>query len=153
MKIQVDRIPSDGIRFNLEDPIEAYDMAYLDFVFKDPISISVGAQVVSGNLVVSGKLSTKIQMTCSRCLKVFSRDWEDASYHFDCQVTGPNEIIDLTDHIREDIIVGLPLKPLCKQECRGLCTKCGIDLNLAGCGCAKKSGDPRWADLNKLKLE
>ena len=153
MKIQIDRIPQAGQRICTEEPVAQYDIAYLDFVFKDPIGVDVGAQVVSGNLVVSGKIWTTVQMTCSRCLNPFSRDWADPSYNFDCAITGPNEIIDLTDHIREDIILGLPVKPLCREECRGLCNVCGVDNNKTACECSKKKTDIRWSDLNKLKLE
>lgn len=153
MKIQIDRMPPGGKRFEAEEPAADYEIAYLDFAFKDPIGIDIKAQVVSGNLVVSGKLWTKVQMTCSRCLTTFARDWTDPSYHFDCEVTQPNEIIDLTEHIREDIIVGLPVKPLCREDCKGLCPVCGTDLNKAACKCPRKKEDIRWTDLNKLRLE
>ncbi len=153
MKIQVDRIPAGGKRYEGEEPVASYEISYLDFQFKDPITMDIGAQVVSGNLVVSGKISTSVLMICSRCLKGFSRAWEDSAYHFDCQVIAPNQIIDLTQHIREDIIVGLPVKPLCREDCKGLCPACGSDWNVAPCECPRKKGDIRWSGLNKLSLE
>ena len=153
MKIIVDRIPESGQRIYSQEPVAQYDIAYLDIVFKDPIDIDVGAQVISGILVVSGKIWTKVQLTCSRCLSTFSREWIDASYHFDCAIRGPNEIIDLTDHIREDIILGLPVKPLCREDCKGLCIICGADRNKTACECPKAKTDIRWSDLNRLKLE
>ena len=153
MKIQIDRISSKGAAFDAVEPAEAYDITYADFAFKDPIRIAVSAQVVSGNLVVAGKLSTVVRMTCSRCLQGFSRDWTDASYHFDCAITNPHETIDLTESIREDIIVGLPVKPLCREDCKGLCPSCGKEWNTAPCACPSQKGDIRWLNLNKLKLE
>ncbi|MCX6003520.1 MAG: DUF177 domain-containing protein [Chloroflexi bacterium] len=45
----------------------------------------------------------------------------------------------------------MPMKPLCKDECAGLCSICGKDLNLEECGCQKEEVDPRWAELLKLK--
>ncbi len=109
MRIQLDRIPFGGKHFVEDEPAADYEITYLDFQFHEPIHIDINAQVVSGNLVVSGKLSTKIRMTCSRCVKAFSNPWEETAYHFDCQVLNPNDIIDLTENIREAIIVTLPV--------------------------------------------
>ncbi len=154
MKIQLDRIPYEGSHFIEEDPVAAYELSYLDFKFKDPIRLDISAQIVSGNLVVSGKISTRVKMTCSLCLKAFSRTWEEPSYHFDCQVINPHDSIDLTENIREAIIVGLPVKPLCREDCKGLCPSCGTDWNSAqNTCCSKQKMDIRWTDLNKLKLE
>ncbi len=153
MKIQLDRIPARGDHFEVEEPAAQYDVAYLDFVFRDPIRIAVDVQIVTGNVVVSGKIGTRIHMTCSRCLKAFSRDWENSSYHFDCQITDPHEIIDLTEHMREDIIVSLPSKPLCRDHCKGLCPTCGKDWNKSGCACVHEKGHVVWSQLNKLHLE
>ncbi len=153
MKIQLDRIPYEGSHFIEEDPVAPYELTYTDFKFKDPIYLDISAHIVSGNLVVSGKISTKVHMSCSLCLKPFTRTWADPSYHFDCEVLQPHDTIDLTENIREAIIVGLPVKPLCREDCKGLCPSCGTNWNSASCGCSKKKMDIRWADLNKLKLE
>ncbi len=150
MKLQIDRISEGEKKFYAEEPATGYDIAYLDFGFKHPIGIDIVAQVVSKNLVVSGKIWTTIQMTCSRCLNTFSKSWTDPSYHFDCEVASPHEIIDLTENIREDIILDLPVKPLCREDCKGLCNACGSDLNKSTCECSKRKKDIRWAGLDEL---
>lgn len=152
MKIPIDRIPEGGGFFEEDAAASEYGLVYADFAFQDPVHVAVRAQLISGNLVVSGQVSTKISMTCSRCLKHFTRIWEDKDFHFDCEAIAPNATIDLTDDIREDIIVGLPVKPLCRQDCKGLCPGCGINWNEATCECRKKT-DIRWDSLDKLKWE
>ena len=62
-----------------------------------------------------------------------------------------NGRIDLLQLVREQVYLDLPLKPICRESCRGLCTECGVNLNTNACGCAPPTGDPRWAALAGLK--
>jgi uncharacterized protein len=55
--------------------------------------------------------------------------------------------------MREQMYLALPMKPLCRDDCRGLCPTCGANLNLAACGCKNEWEDPRLAVLRKLKTE
>lgn len=57
----------------------------------------------------------------------------------------------LSELIHEQIILTLPMQPLCREECKGLCPSCGKDLNEGPCGCPAKTGDPRWGALKGLK--
>ena len=61
--------------------------------------------------------------------------------------------IDLTEAVQEQILLSLPLRPLCREDCKGLCPGCGEDLNKGACGCSGKAVDPRLAVLGNLKLE
>jgi len=56
----------------------------------------------------------------------------------------------IDDLVRETIILALPLKPLCSEDCKGLCPVCGTDLNKSQCNCIKKETDPRWEKLKGL---
>lgn len=60
--------------------------------------------------------------------------------------------IDLGRIVREQILLALPMDGLCKDDCKGLCTVCGQDLNVKDCGCQRKVADPRWAALKDIKL-
>jgi uncharacterized protein len=60
--------------------------------------------------------------------------------------------VDLADAIREQIILAMPEMVLCKEECRGLCLKCGSNRNLIDCSCDREELDPRWAALRDLKF-
>ena len=59
--------------------------------------------------------------------------------------------IDLSQMVREQIVLALPMKPLCKPDCRGLCALCGANRNEASCECAPEDTDPRWAPLKTLQ--
>ena len=61
-----------------------------------------------------------------------------------------NHVLDLTDTIREYVLTEMPMKPLCRRECLGLCQWCGSDLNLGHCGCSDSPEDPRWGALAGL---
>lgn len=58
--------------------------------------------------------------------------------------------VDITDPVREAILLELPLKPLCRESCRGLCPYCGINRNEQQCNCTMESTDPRWDGLRDL---
>jgi DUF177 domain-containing protein len=61
--------------------------------------------------------------------------------------------IDLTPALREQILLQIPAPPLCAEDCKGLCPKCGKDLNEGECGCDRAVMDPRWAALKGIQLE
>jgi uncharacterized protein len=61
-----------------------------------------------------------------------------------------NHILDLTEAVRQYLLLALPMKPLCRVDCAGLCPKCGQDLNRRACGCHIAQPDPRWAVLAQL---
>ncbi len=62
-----------------------------------------------------------------------------------------DERVDLSQMVVEQIVLALPMKPLCKPDCRGLCPRCGTNRNLQGCDCAPEDADPRWAPLKTFQ--
>ena len=61
--------------------------------------------------------------------------------------------VDLAPAVREQILLQIPSSPLCREDCRGLCPRCGSDLNERDCGCDRTVMDPRWAVLKGIQLE
>lgn len=55
--------------------------------------------------------------------------------------------------VREQILLQVPMKPLCRPECKGLCGQCGTDLNVSACVCKSSAADPRWAGLESIKSQ
>jgi uncharacterized protein len=119
-----------------------------------------------------GRVSTTLELQCSRCLDPFP--WPiDASFDLRYQphtlnagegereveeddlttAFYENDTIDLGQLMREQLYLALPMKPLCGDECRGLCPICGANLNRATCGCAREWEDPRFAALRALKRD
>ena len=72
-------------------------------------------------------------------------DWEG-------MYIGPDHVLDLAEAIRQSALTILPLKPLCKPDCIGICDRCGIDRNREECGCYSDNIDPRWAALRSLMV-
>jgi len=120
--------------------------------FTSPVILDVHADFLSGRLIVRGAIFVQAAAVCARCLKQLALPVRIDEYTFDCDA-GKGDIIDLTENIREHIIIALPMKQLCAEECKGLCPRCGKDLNVAGCDCSKKIVDPRFGGLDKLKFD
>jgi len=122
-------------------------------------------------VVVTGEIAFTAKQRCSRCLRDFSRqctqdielcyqpralaggrDDHETELTSDELVTidyQGNEI-DLWPELREAALLALPLKPLCRDDCQGICPICGKDRNVADCGCRDDYTDPRWDTLRKL---
>jgi uncharacterized protein len=126
------------------------------------VDATLRAESVVEGILVTGPVAGSSVLQCARCLKQLPSDVEvevcDLFYapgHLDqaeddsYRVTG-NEI-DLEPLLRDAITLGLPLNPLCGEDCKGLCARCGKDLNLGDCDCTEDESDPRWAALDELR--
>lgn len=116
----------------------------------------------------SGHVKLDVDFECSRCLEYYkdSLDGEIAfsiresmdSEPFDrseipeSQIIVPDGVkrVDISDPVREALILEVPLKPLCSEECRGLCPQCGVNRNEQNCQCKIEANDPRWDGLREL---
>lgn len=122
-------------------------------------------------ILVKGTLKSDIQLTCSRCLKLFTctvkLDIEEEYFpSIDIQTGAPmpkpedpdaftidqQNILDLTEAIRQYGLLAIPMKPLCREDCAGLCPTCGANLNEVSCTCSQPAKDPRWSRLTESAL-
>jgi len=116
-------------------------------------------------------LHTEVEVTCSRCLSLFSCPLTlniEEEYFPTVDVIGgvplplPDEpscftidehhILDLTEAIRQYALLAIPMKPLCKASCAGLCPNCGYNLNQGPCNCPPQEADPRWSKIRESSL-
>jgi len=121
------------------------------------------------SILAKGGLRTDIKLTCGRCLSPFHHpltlNIEEEFFPTTDVTTGakkpsPGEpgiftidahnVLDLTEAARQYALLAIPIKPLCGQDCAGLCPTCGANLNQIQCDCPPKPADPRWAGLIKL---
>lgn len=146
------------------------DVQVLDSDVFVPVSIHVSILRVGETVFMKGNLQASVSLTCSRCLKRYTRDF-DTSFNVryapikrealekeheltkdELDISYYSEgIIDLNELAAEQLILMLPMKSLCKDECKGLCMICGTDLNESQCNCQVDRIDPRWAVLKKLQ--
>lgn len=127
----------------------------------EPVTVDVDLQAVNDGIVVKGHVRTRWEGECRRCLKI-ARGVVDAEVH-EIYERKPIEgetrlledvIVDLTELARDSVLLELPLAPLCKADCGGLCPSCGADKNdLEDCGCVLEVKDERWAALDDLKFD
>jgi uncharacterized protein len=150
-------------RWHEEDP----DLEFSDAALTGSVQLARHAR----DILVRGHLEGHLKLNCGRCLEEFSTPVET---DFDLllapapQTSGPEEqelspaeldldfytgeVVDLESILREQIILMLPLKPLCAEDCRGLCPRCGANLNRETCNCPVEKADSPLAKLAKLKV-
>jgi len=149
-----------------------------NYEVNEAIDIAGGNSLVQGEvslmrtnrgILAKGTLHTEVEATCSRCLSLFdypltlnieeeyipsvdivsgvplSSPEESGNFTID-----ENHVLDLADAIRQYALLAIPMKPLCREDCAGLCPSCGQNLNQRPCGCPPQVVDPRWSDLTKL---
>lgn len=124
---------------------------------------------IEGGYSLDGRLAYGGMLECSRCLEPypFSTKEDFTLVLYKRPDEQPKEVL-LSDEdpdiyfyadldlpvapiVEERIQIAVPMKPLCREDCRGLCPHCGHDLNAGPCGCTVEPIDPRWAALKKLK--
>lgn len=135
MKIDIDRIPTER-QLTLEENIAAsiLDLETDIIKFHSPIRIKAAVSKITNAVTVDLNLSAMMYANCSRCLNEFEVDLKK-NLKLNYQVDKSMPIIDLTLKIREEIILDYPMKPLCSPDCKGLCPKCGKNLNIEKCNC------------------
>lgn len=125
---------------------------------------------IEDKVTVKGTVETTAKLSCSRCLETFMYPIDtdidilyqplkekireaDELKKEDFRIATYNEpVLDFDDDIREAVCLAVPMKPLCREECQGLCPECGQNLNIARCECIMRSIDPRLAKLGKLHI-
>ena len=152
MEVEVHRISPDGEVVEGASRLAPADMDEAGVWFDKPVHLRLKLSVVNQRFVAMGSYDTSLTMECHRCLKRFEYPVAGADYIWEQPVRlAGDEIIDLTEGIREEIILGLPLKNLCSEDCKGLCPVCGMNLNEGTCTCDRSKVDPRWSVLERLK--
>ena len=170
MQISPAELPPGGERFHGTLPV---DIGLVDgageVLAGCPVSFDVRMERVGSEVRVSGSLSAEIEVACVRCLNACPQLVEldfDVSYRraeagaaadeaeldetdLDLDYYG-DEGIDLQQLLGEQILLSLPMKPLCQTECKGLCSQCGINLNTETCDC-EPVVDPRLASLRTIR--
>ena len=129
-----------------------------------------GKHQVIKDIRLRGRLSTGIELQCARCLESVPQDVKrefELLYRPLGADAGKDELsvtdaeaevgyyqgdgILLEDVLREQVLLALPLKTTCREDCKGLCPHCGKNLNQEQCSCAAPAEDPRWEALKEIR--
>jgi uncharacterized protein len=127
--------------------------------FIKPIELDAEIYMTEHILTLNGTILAELSLTCSRCLTNFKHimnipiletfSTKPESENDEIIFIDGNEI-NITDIVKNNIIMSLPIKKLCKDECKGLCQYCGTNLNISTCDCGKDTIDPRLAKLKDM---
>jgi len=147
MIIKLDQIPDEGLHLVNEAPAEILGLEK-DLVFQEegPVSCKLYVQVVDGSLIARGTVSAAVDARCARCSQIFSTTVSDSGFLRDYSDILEVEEVDLTEGLREAILLNLP------EGCKGLCVQCGKDLNKEPCGCPDGNENEAWEALDNLNL-
>ncbi len=180
MKIEIHHIPTQGLVLDFERPAQHFSglkamMASAECEFIRALAIHLDVLPMPDFIRVNGRLETTVRQACVRCLDLFeyplrcrftlnySREIPQDVHNAGTEaieltadqigmVFFEGEQIDFTDALQEQVILAMPFKPVCKADCKGLCHRCGKDLNSGPCFCDEKEPDGPFAVLKDLKL-
>jgi uncharacterized protein len=171
MKIEIEGLTEGGKEFERVYSPEELPLEDEFARLASRVRVSGRASRKRGEVEVRGSLDTSVELPCDRCAApaVFpvnvdfkaelgfadanaglpeATELQDADMDFS---TVEGDAVDLDEIVREQILLALPARHLCGEDCKGLCVTCGANLNERDCGCGHKEIDPRWSALAALK--
>lgn len=178
MKIRVDDITEQPKLLSFQESCEAFPsladlQASGEGEFLSPVAVELAVAREYGHIRVKGNVAVRMRFVCSRCLTPFETEISSVftMFYTEGSVIGSDEDevelaqedlvsvsyegdeIDFAPEIAEQVIMELPLKPLCSDGCQGLCATCGADLNEGDCGCERAAFNLKFGALKNFKLE
>ena len=179
IKVNIDKIPESGKTFDenmprewLDNIPEFTDQENITHI-RGQIHLQAKVSLEGKNLRLKGRIQATLHTICSRCAEEI--DWtldskmdltlmpgapppvEEEEHELSRQeleqlyYRGP--VVELDEYFKQQIALDLPIKFLCSEACRGLCPRCGVNLNVETCQCRQEEGDPRLAVLRNLKIK
>ena len=136
----------------------------------EPASVKGRVRLSRNEVFVNGHIDARAQIECDRCLQPvdapvsadFALEYITGSEYESTEVAElteaemsvsvfDGEAIDVAEIVKEQILLAVPTRMLCREDCKGICPECGIDKNTGDCQCVTDDIDPRWAALKNLK--
>jgi uncharacterized protein len=162
MKIKISNL-SDGTHyFRFSEPVNKIG---LEPPFLGNVEVEVELKKAHNQLIVDSSVLVNAEFECDRCASVFNKqisaDYEivyligvepvESESDNIVYLAPEADVIDLSGDVRDYSILATPMKKLCSEECKGLCSKCGKNLNEGPCSCSNEKTDIRWKPLMDLK--
>ena len=179
MFIRIRDLEAEALQFDQEFPPGHIDLG-AELQQRSPLHAEGSAELIEErspgvkdtikDIRLTGRFRGQLEVQCARCLEAVERAVEaefDLLYRPLGAVRRDDEVsiseaeteigfykgdgLMLEDVLREQILLAVPVKAVCRDECRGLCPQCGQNLNQGKCGCTPAAGDPRWNALRDLR--
>lgn len=168
MLVERSRIPPEGLDLQVREEPHWEGVNGL-WISLTPVEASFHLERKGDGILARGTFTTTAVVLCSRCSEPVSVPLSDqfvvlfvgaqatflgeevelTAAEMDVDVLR-NDRLDLSELLRENVLLNLPLQPLCRAECRGLCSHCGVNLNETSCQCRVQEPDPRLRSLQRL---
>ncbi|HEY1251047.1 MAG TPA: DUF177 domain-containing protein [Thermoanaerobaculia bacterium] len=173
--LSLESVLDEPLRVEAELPVSVPAIDREPLLALSPLRLAGELSRIDGGYALEARLAYEGQLECSRCLAPYpfqedeaftlvltprpvpsgaaaSKEVELAPADLDTQYYDPSQpIVELLPIAEERVQMALPMKPLCRPDCRGLCPTCGKDLNLGACACKRDTVDPRWDALRGLR--
>jgi uncharacterized protein len=156
-------------RIRIDGDLPADDPLWneLEATFQGPVTLRLDVQQAGADVVVRGRLEAIAVLPCRRCLKQVRQELDEELTFIFRSGVGATEAeaedsyalpargqeLDLTRPVREHVLLAVPQYVICDEACRGLCPRCGTNLNESTCDCVVEEDDPRWTVLKRLRSE
>jgi uncharacterized protein len=172
MFIDVKELALHKVRIRKSYAPGAIDLHSTEFKQAEPLEVRATAELIENQIRISGAFHTRLELICARCLEPVS---EEVSREFDLFYRPASERpakeemrlkdddteisffegdgLFLADVLAEQVLLAIPMKVICRSDCRGLCPQCGANLNSESCRCEARGADPRLAPLARLKQD
>ncbi|MGA1797043.1 MAG: YceD family protein [bacterium] len=169
MEILIDDIPEEGKEIKLTASIEDLNPSGEEIRLKEPLTLKAFVKRSGDKVLIKGVIQALLRLECSRCLEEFSchidepftatflpsrerpkeSDLELESDDLDVSFY-TERTIDLSALVMEQLLLAIPMNPVCTVSCRGLCPECGKNLNEGRCYCSGSKADSRWSKSRKF---
>jgi uncharacterized protein len=172
MFLDVKELAVRKLRINKSFAPGSIDYHSTEFKQVDPLEVNATAELIDGQIRVSGQMQTKIEQVCARCLEPvieevhrsfdlfysplpkMEKPEEERLKDLDADIAFyEGEGLFLADVLSEQMLLAVPMKMICRSDCRGLCPTCGVNLNHEECRCETHPMDPRMAPLARIKQD
>lgn len=153
VKVLVARIPEGGSVLEGLEP--AAVLAWEDERFlrcEGDVAYRFTVERVSDELIVRGSLDLAVALRCSRCAEFFSTSIGVSDFLRAYPAPEGTDVVDVTEDLREELILHIPSFAVCKEACLGVCAQCGVNLNHTACGCEEDDRPNAWSALDALDL-
>lgn len=162
MKIKITSLSEGRHFYNWNTEVEELE---LPKEFFGKVNVQVLLEKTKDHILLRTSLSVHKHCECDRCLKQFDREFFNEYHMFYIHdivnkhlydedvvtvIRRDQDFIDISNDVREYAMLAIPMKNLCKEDCKGLCPKCGNNLNTEQCTCEIEKIDPRWLALKEI---
>ncbi len=170
MWVNFSDIPDNGLRLELRESPQDIQLEIDEIRVSGHLEFKGRLNRLETDVIVRGNLNTTVDVVCGRCLENFQLPVSspvEVEYRLRVERPQEEEIelieedadvyyytqdrLNLEEALRDQILLAVPLKPLCLTDCKGLCPECGANLNQGACGCAEDNVDPRLEALKALR--